>query len=119
VPAKAQVRTSTAAAMYDIVADRDVGVFLLSGVHQQRELAASGGGRDAQAERRELSPGPGSPGLRRMPGVHGHQSSLAQSRVLERERQGIGKVVQVTDAHADQSAHVRSLVADHHHRKAA
>jgi hypothetical protein len=39
-------------AVYDIVADRDVGVLLAPGVHQQRELAGSGGCRDVQAGRR-------------------------------------------------------------------
>src|SRR6516165_11852029 len=105
-------------AVDDIVADRDVGVLLAPGVYQQRELAGSGGCRDVQAGRRELIPGPESPGLRRVPGMDGYQAGLAQRRLLERERQGAGAVVQVTDAHADQPARGHGLVADHRYAAA-
>jgi len=48
--------------------------------------------------------------------MEGYQAGLAQRRLLERERQGTGAVIQVTDAHADQPARGHGLVADHRYR---
>ena len=86
-------------AVYDLLADRDVGVLW-------RQVISSASAAGRRPPRRCAGggylAGPEDLGLRRVPGVDGYQAGLAQARLLERERQRVTAVVQVTDAHADQ-----------------
>ena len=101
-------------AVHDVLADRYVGVLAPPAVEQCLKLPRHlrfCGVRLGWGERLAR---PGDVGLRRVPGVDGHQAGLAQARLLEREGERVTATVQVGDADADLPAGSRGLLAEDH-----